>query len=527
MSSEISTTTVASQPRASTRDWIAVLAGMIGAFMAILNIQITNASLLDIEGGIGTGIDNGAWISTSYLIGEIVVIPLTAYFSSVFSFRRYILVNSVLFPLFSIACAFAHDLGTMILLRGLQGFAGGVLIPMAFTMVLTKLPKTQQPLGLAFFALSVTFAPAIGPTIGGYLTENYGWQSIFFINAVPSALMVVALALTLDKQPMQLHLLKEGDWAGIIAMTVGLAAFQTVLEEGNKEDWFSSPFIVKLSIIAFVFLAAFIWIELTVKKPLVNLRLLTQRNFGIGVAVNMLVGVALFGSVYILPQYLGQVQRYNAEQIGNVLAWTGLPQLLLIPLVPVLMKRFDVRYIGFLGISIFAISCFMNITLSADSAGDQFWIPNIVRAIGQALVLTPITAITTAGIVPSDAAAASGLSNMLRNLGGAIGTATLGTILTKREQFHSNIIGQSVTLAREEVRDRLSQTASYFMAHGVSDPVLASHKAIVALGQVVRRQALILGFSDTFAVIGVVLAIAAVALLLTQKPGAGGGAGAH
>ncbi|CAN7714474.1 DHA2 family efflux MFS transporter permease subunit [Ensifer adhaerens] len=527
MSSEISTTTVASQPRASTRDWIAVLAGMIGAFMAILNIQITNASLLDIEGGIGTGIDNGAWISTSYLIGEIVVIPLTAYFSSVFSFRRYILVNSVLFPLFSIACAFAHDLGTMILLRGLQGFAGGVLIPMAFTMVLTKLPKTQQPLGLAFFALSVTFAPAIGPTIGGYLTENYGWQSIFFINAVPSALMVVALALTLDKQPMQLHLLKEGDWAGIIAMTVGLAAFQTLLEEGNKEDWFSSPFIVKLSIIAFVFLAAFIWIELTVKKPLVNLRLLTQRNFGIGVAVNMLVGVALFGSVYILPQYLGQVQRYNAEQIGNVLAWTGLPQLLLIPLVPVLMKRFDVRYIGFLGISIFAISCFMNITLSADSAGDQFWIPNIVRAIGQALVLTPITAITTAGIAPSDAAAASGLSNMLRNLGGAIGTASLGTILTKREQFHSNIIGQSVTLAREEVRDRLSQTASYFMAHGVSDPVLASHKAIAALGQVVRRQALILGFSDTFAVIGVVLAIAAVALLLNQKPGAGGGAGAH
>ncbi|WP_457584995.1 DHA2 family efflux MFS transporter permease subunit [Ensifer canadensis] len=527
MSSNISSTTLASQPRASTRDWIAVLAGMIGAFMAILNIQITNASLLDIEGGIGTGIDNGAWISTSYLIGEIVVIPLTAYFSNVFSFRRYILVNSVLFPVFSIACAFAHDLGTMILLRGLQGFAGGVLIPMAFTMVLTKLPKTQQPLGLAFFALSVTFAPAIGPTIGGYLTENYGWQSIFFINVVPSAIMIVALALTLDKQPMQLHLLKQGDWAGIVAMTVGLAALQTVLEEGNKEDWFSSPFIVKLSIIAFVFLAAFIWIELTVKKPLVNLRLLTQRNFGIGVAVNMLVGVALFGTVYILPQYLGQVQRYNAEQIGNVLAWTGLPQLLLIPLVPVLMKRFDARYIGFLGISIFAISCFMNITLSADSAGDQFWIPNIVRAIGQALVLTPITAITTAGIAPSDAAAASGLSNMLRNLGGAIGTASLGTILTKREQFHSNIIGQSVTLAREEVRDRLSQSASYFMAHGVSDPVLASHKAIAALGQIVRRQALILGFSDTFAVIGVVLAMAALALLLTQKPRVGSGAGAH
>ncbi|MBZ9793308.1 DHA2 family efflux MFS transporter permease subunit [Rhizobium sp. 3T7] len=523
----MSTTIAVSKPRASMKDWIAVLAGMIGAFMAILNIQITNASLLEIEGGIGTGVDNGAWISTSYLIGEIVVIPLTAYFSSVFSFRRYILVNSVLFPIFSIACAFAHDLGTMILLRGLQGFAGGVLIPMAFTMVLTKLPKVQQPRGLALFALSVTFAPAIGPTIGGFLTENYGWQTIFFINAVPSAIMVIALALTLEKQPMQLHLLKEGDWAGIFTMAIGLSALQTVLEEGNKEDWFSSPFIVKLSIVAVVFLATFIWIELTVEKPLVKLRLLKQRNFGIGVAVNVLVGVALFGTVYILPQYLGQVQRYNAEQIGNVLAWTGLPQLLLIPLVPLLMKRFDARYIGFLGISIFAISCFMNITLSADNAGDQFWIPNIVRAVGQALVLTPITAITTAGIAASDAAAASGLTNMLRNLGGAVGTASLGTILTKREQFHSNIIGQSVTLARDEVRDRLSQTTNYFLAHGVSDPAVASKKAIVLLGQIVKRQALILGFSDTFAVIGVVLAIAALALLLTRKSQAGGGAGAH
>lgn len=339
--------------------------------------------------------------------------------------------------------------------------------------------------------------------------------------------MAVALALTLDKQPMQLGLLREGDWAGIFTMAIGLSALQTVLEEGNKEDWFSSPFIVKLSIVAFAFLVAFIWIELTVKKPLVKLSLLRQRNFGIGVAVNVLVGVSLFGTVYILPQYLGQVQRYNAEQIGNVLAWTGLPQLLLIPLVPMMMKRFDARYIGFLGISIFAISCFMNITLSADTAGDQFWIPNIVRAIGQALVLTPITAITTAGIAPSDAAAASGLTNMLRNLGGAVGTATLGTVLTKREQFHSNIIGQSVTLGRDEVRTRLDQLTAYFVQHGVSDHTVAAQKAVVALGQVVKRQALILGFADTFAVIGVVLAIAAVALLLTQKPRAGGGAGAH
>jgi DHA2 family multidrug resistance protein len=219
------------------------------------------------------------------------------------------------------------------------------------------------------------------------------------------------------------------------------------------------------------------------------------------------------------------VQRYNAEQIGNVLAWTGLPQLLLIPLVPLLMKRFDARYIGFVGISIFAASCFMNTGLSLNSSGDQFFLPNVVRAIGQALVLTPISAITTAGIAPAEAGAASGLSNMLRNLGGAVGTATLATVLTKREQFHSNIIGQSVTLYREEVRQRIDDLTHYFLAHGIADPVAAQQKAIVAIGATVRRQALIMGFSDTFAVIGTLLAVAAVVLLLARKVGSERGAG--
>ena len=512
--------------RASVTTWIAVLAAMIGSFMAILNIQITNASLLNIEGGIGTGVDNGSWISTSYLIGEIVVIPLTDYLSRVFSFRRYMLASAALFAAFSVACAFTHDLPSMIAMRGLQGFAGGVLIPMAFTLVLTKLPKPQQPIGLAVFALSVTFAPAIGPTIGGYLTENYGWQTIFFVNVLPPLVMVTALYLTLERQPMQLKLLQEGDWAGIFTMAVGLSALQTVLEEGNKDDWFSSPFILRLAIVAVVSLSLFVWIELTIEKPLIRLRLLTQRNFGFGVIAMTMVGFALFGSVYILPAYLGQAQGYNAEQIGEVLAWTGLPQLLLIPLVPRLMQRFDTRYIAFTGLMIFAYSCFMNTAMSPDYAGDQLWIPNIVRAVGQAMVLTPLTSVMTGGIAPQDAAAASGISNMLRNLGGAIGTAVLATIITKREQFHSNIIGQSVTLGREEVRNRIAQMTDYFMGHGVPDPAAAHQQAIIALGKAVKRQALVMGFSDTFAVIGAVLVLAAIAVALTRKVKASG-PGAH
>ena len=513
--------------RASATVWIAVTAAMIGAFMAILNIQITNASLLNIEGGIGTGVDNGSWISTSYLIGEIVVIPLTDYLSRTFSYRNVILSFATLFAAFSVACAFTHDLPSMIAMRGFQGFFGGVLIPMAFTLVFTRLPKPQLPIGLAMFSLAVTFAPAIGPTIGGYLTENYGWQTIFFVNVIPTIVMVTTLYFTLERQPMQLHLLAEGDWFGIATMAIGLASLQAMLEEGNKDDWFGSPFIVKLAIVAVVSLSLFIANELVVEKPLLRLRLLAQRSFGFGTISAIFLGFALFGTVYLLPAYLGQVQHYNAEQIGTVLAWTGLPQLLLIPLVPKLMQRFDVRFIAFTGMALFALSAFMNTTMSLDYAGDQLFVPNIVRAVGQALTLAPLSAISLGSVAPQDAAAASGISNMMRNLGGAVGTALLATIVTKREQFHSNIIGQSVHLGREEVRTRIEQMTNFFLSHGVSDPAAAHQQAIIALGNAVKQQALVMGFSDAFAVVGVVLVISGIAILLTGKPkgGAAGGGG--
>src|SRR6201993_36705 len=276
--------------RASATVWISVMAAMIGAFMAILNIQITNASLLNIEGGIGTGVDNGSWISTSYLIGEIVVIPMTDYLSRVFSFRKIILSFATLFAAFSVACAFTHDLPSMIAMRAFQGFFGGVLIPMAFTLVFTKLPKAQQPIGLAVVSLAVALAPAIGPTIGGYLTENYGWQTIFFVNVIPTLVMVTTLYVTLERQPMQLRLLAEGDWFGILTMAVGLGSLQSVLEEGNKDDWFGSPFIVKLAIVAVVGLSLFVANELLVEKPLLRLRLLTQRNFGLGTVAAVFIG---------------------------------------------------------------------------------------------------------------------------------------------------------------------------------------------------------------------------------------------
>ncbi|UPK34866.1 multidrug efflux MFS transporter [Bradyrhizobium sp. 186] len=519
--------TAPAAPAVSAKTWIAVIGATLGAFMAVLNIQIVNASLADIQGAIGAGIDDGGWISTSYLIAEIVVIPLSGWLAQVFSIRIYLLTNAVLFLILSAACALAQDLPQMIVLRAVQGFTGGVLIPMAFTLIITLLPRGKQPVGLALFALSATFAPAIGPTIGGYLTENFGWQYIFYVNLVPGAIMVGMLWYALDAKPMKLALLREGDWAGIITMAIGLSALQTVLEEGNKDDWFGSPFIVKLSVIAAVALTAFLIIELTVKKPLLNLRLLVRRNFGFGMLANFLLGIALYGSVFILPQYLSRIQGYNAEQIGMVLAWTGLPQLVLIPLVPRLMQKFDARIIIGAGFVLFAGSNFMNITMTSNYAADQLLWPNVVRAIGQALVMAPLSAVATAGIEPENAGSASGLFNMMRNLGGAVGIALLQTVLTKREQYHSNVLMQSVSLFEQATRTRLEQLTQYFVNHGILDRSDASHRAYVAIGHIVQKQAYILAFSDTFYLLGVALIVALIAALFLKKPGHVSAGGAH
>ena len=514
-------------PAVSAKTWLAVIAATLGAFMAVLNIQIVNASLADVQGAIGAGIDDGGWISTSYLIAEIVVIPLSGWLAQVFSIRIYLLTNAFLFLVFSAACALAQDLPQMIALRAVQGFAGGVLIPMAFTLIITLLPKAKQPIGLALFAVSATFAPAIGPTIGGYLTENFGWQYIFYVNLVPGALMIGMLYVSLEAKPMKLSLLREGDWPGIVTMAIGLSALQTVLEEGNKDDWFGSPFIVRFAVIAAIALPLFVVIELTSKKPLLNLRLLFRRNFGLGVFANFLLGVALYGSVYILPVYLTRIQGYNSEQIGMVLAWTGLPQLVLIPLVPRLMKRVDPRIVIAIGFALFAASNFMNVYMTGDYASDQLFWPNVVRAIGQALVLTPLSAIATGGIELENAGSASAPFNMMRNLGGAIGIAALQTLLTKREQYHSNVLTQSVSMFEEATRTRIEQLTQYFMNHGIIDRVDAAHRAYVAVGNIVQKQAFILAFSDTFYVLGAALIVALLAGLLLKKPDHMDAGGAH
>ncbi|MDB9514958.1 DHA2 family efflux MFS transporter permease subunit [Kamptonema animale CS-326] len=513
-----------SEDRVPLKTWIGLMGTILGAFMAVLDIQITNASLRDIQASLGATLEEGSWISTSYLVAEIVVIPLTGWLSRVFSIRLYLLVNAALFTFFSVCCAWAWDLNSMIVFRALQGFTGGVLIPMAFTFLLTNLPPSKVPVGMAMFAITATFAPSIGPTIGGWLTENYGWEYVFYLNLIPGMLLLAAVWYAVDPQPLQTQLLKGGDWWGIISMAIGLGSLQVVLEEGSRKDWFSSDLIVRLSIISVIFLSLFFWIELTRKRPFINLRLLTRRNFGLASIVNVSLGVGLYGSVYILPLYLGQIQQYNSMQIGEVIMWAGVPQLFIVPMVPKLMQRVDMRLMIGVGVSLFAVSCFMNAYMTHDYGINELRWSQLVRAMGQPLIMVPLSTIATAGMEKQEAGSASGLFNMMRNLGGSMGIAALATLVTRREQFHSNQLGDSVSLYNPETQARLNQMTQYFVSRG-SDLSVAQDQAIAAISNIVRREAYVMAFNDCFYFVGIALLLSGIAVIFFKKVKSAGGGG--
>ena len=514
--------------RENLRNWIAVLGSLLGAFMAVLDIQISNSSLQNITGGIGATLDEGSWVSLSYLVPEIVVIPLCGWLSQVFGMRRYLIWNSVLFLVFSMCCGFAWDLSSMIVFRALQGFTGGALIPMASTMILLKLPAEKQPVGFALFGLSAMFAPAIGPTVGGWITENYSWPWIFYINLVPGIILVAAIAYGLDATPLRLSMLKKGDWAGILFMALGLGSLTVFLEEGTREDWFGSGFITWLAIIAAITLPVFVIIELVRQKitPVVNLRLFVRRNFLLGSLVNLVLGLCLYGFMYLLPVYLAQIQGYNAMQIGSTMMWVGLPQLVVMPFMPRLMQWFDKRAIVAFGLGMFGLSAMLMSTLSADTAHDQLVLPQIIRAIGLTCIIVPLSLITTGGIEAQNAASASGLFNMLRNLGGSIGIALLSALLTRREHFHSHHLGEAVSLYNPLTRDRLAAISQNLISQGI-DAIGAQDRALHLLDATIRKQAFILAYNDCFHMAGLLLFAMIPLVFLCAKTTGSAAAGAH
>lgn len=491
----------------SRRDWIAVMSAMLGAFMAVLDIQITNSSLKDIQGALSATLEEGSWISTSYLVAEIIMIPLTAWLVQLLSARRLAVWVSIGFLISSLLCSFAWNLESMIVFRAMQGFTGGALIPLAFTLTLIKLPEHHRAKGMALFAITATFAPSIGPTLGGWLTESWGWEYIFYINVPPGLLMIAGLLYGLEKKPPHWELLKSTDYAGIVTLAMGLGCLQVFLEEGHRKDWLESTLIVQLGSVAVVSLILFVILQLSRPYPLINLGILRERNFGLTSIASLGMGLGLYGSIYLLPLYLAEIQNYNALQIGQVIMWMGIPQLFLIPLVPKLMKIIPPKLLCAAGFALFGVSSFASGALNPDFGGDQFHPIQIVRAFGQPMIMVTISLIATAYIQPQDAGSASSLFNILRNLGGAIGIALLATLLDSRGKVYFDYLRESVVPTNPAVAERLA---------ALTQQLGSEQAALGRISEIVHQQAMIMAYNDAFHFVGIALAISMVAVLLTR-----------
>jgi DHA2 family multidrug resistance protein len=505
-----------SEQKVSGKSWLGLCGVMLGAFMAVLDIQITNSSLNDISGALGSSITEGSWISTAYLVAEIVAIGISGIMAKIFSIKRYLIFSATGFLLFSVLCAFSTDLNMMIFFRACQGITGGALIPLAFNVILTLLPPSKQPIGMAIFGMTATFGPSIGPTIGGWLTDNYGWQWIFYINIVPGLVMLAIIWFCLEEEPMDLSLLKALDYFGIISMAIGLGSLEYVLEEGERKDWFGNPVIADFAWIAGIFIILFLIRELTARNPFLNLGVFRHRSFTFSVLIMAVLGLGLYGTVYLVPLYLAQVQHYSALEIGETLMWVGIPQLFIIPFIPKLMRFVDVRLIIGFGLVLFGISCLMDAFMDLNFAMNQFRISNIVRALGQPLVIIPLLSVATAGLPKEETGSASAIFNMMRNLGGSIGIALLSTLVTRREQFHSVRIGETVTLLTPQVIARISSLDSILRGKGL-DGTTAHNTALTILNGQVQTESLIMAYSESFFVVGLIMLGTLSALIFLPK----------
>jgi len=499
-----------------TRNWLVILGASLGAFMAILDIQITNASLREIQGTLGLDFAEGGWISTAYLIAEVVVIPLTGFFSEVFGMRSYMIFNSALFIGASVMAGLSWNLESMIGFRIIQGLTGGTLIPMAFQCMLTFIPEEKRMVGLSIFGIIITLAPTLGPAFGGWLTDNYGWRANFLINIFPGAIMLISLFYGMPRARMNLKKLIHMDFIGMVALTLWLGTLTYVLEEGANKNWFDDNTIRICFLVGLLSFPTFMATQLLRRKPLLKLKLLLNRNFGVAAIVTMTTAIALYGGIYSLSLYLGQVQNYSAQSIGSVMAWIGIPQIAVMPLLPWLMRRVDLRLLVFAGLVLFAVSNSMNSSLSMDYAGDQFKLSLFIRALGQPLFMIPLSQMGMALIHPDEVGDASAIYNVMRNLGGSIGIATAGTMILTRQNMHFFHLLEHVTSHDNIVSDRLSLFQQGFMIQGLglSESKQKAYKLLVGLTQ---REALINAFSDVFLIMAVGILLTAFLVLLLKK----------
>jgi DHA2 family multidrug resistance protein len=502
---------------ATLGDWTAVVAGALGALMATLDISITNSALPQIQGEIGATGTEGTWISTGYLMSEIVMIPLTAWLTRVFGLRAFLLNNTILFTLFSVVCGFSHSLPMMIIGRIGQGFAGGAMIPTAQTIVRTRLPPHQMPIGMTLFGLIVLTGPLLGPVLGGWLAENIDWSWCFFVNVPVGIALVALLYAGLPKSEPDWHQFVNADWVGIIGLSAGLSSLTVVLEEGQRDNWFDSRMIVWLSVLSVVGIGMLIAGQYVAKRPVVRLSLLSNKSYASVIFIVFVVGAGLYCVSYLVPQFLSNIAGYNAEQSGGIMLLSGLPAFAVMPILPRLLTKVDARVLVISGLLCFAGSCLLDITLTAQSVGHDFYGSQILRGVGQMLAMMPLNQASMAAVSREEAGDAAGLYNMARNLGGSVGLALLGVYIDRRNAFHDAVIRDSLTANSLIGQDHLAATSAGFMAQA-GDKAYASMQALGQLAGQIQQQAAVITYSETFHVLAVALLLVLPLALFLRKP---------
>jgi DHA2 family multidrug resistance protein len=502
--------------------FVALAAGM---FMAILDIQIVASSLAEIQAGLSASSTEIAWVQTAYLIAEIVMIPLSGFFSRALSTRYVFAIASGGFTLMSLMCATATSIEEMIVWRALQGFIGGAMIPTVFSAAFTAFPKNRQAMVSAMVGLIATLAPTIGPTAGGYLTSLFSWHWLFLVNVVPGILVTAAVLFLVDFDKPNFALLKRLDYVSLVLLAGFLGSLEYVLEEGASNDWFQDTTILALAVVTVVCGVGFFWRTLTVKEPLVEIRAFLDRNFATGSLFSFVLGIGLYGLVYLFPLFLARVRGYDSLQIGDTMFVTGLFMMITAPIAGALAQKLDPRIMMGIGLTLFAVSCIELTPITKDWSYNELFIPQAMRGVALMLSMIPVSILALGTLPPDRIKNASGLFNLTRNLGGAVGLAVITTELNHRFDLHIQRLHEAVTWGRDAAVERLTA-----MTHALAPSLGSSAEtgALANLANLVRREALVMAFSDIFLMIAVIFGVMLLLVPLARRPRpAPAGAGAH
>ena len=496
------------------RKLLTFLAMVFGMFMAILDIQIVSASLSEIQAGLSASSSEITWVQTAYLIAEVIMIPLSGYLSRALGTRYLFSLSAAGFTFASLMCGLSTGITEMIIWRAIQGFIGGGMIPTVFATAYTIFPKSKLPLVSPMIGLVATLAPTIGPTVGGLLTDALSWHWLFFINVVPGIIVAVSTFIMIDFDQPDWTLLKRFDYIGLLSMAGFLGCLEYVLEEGPRNDWFNDDLTLVLAWLSGLSAMVFFARVLMAQHPIVDIRAFTNRNFGIGCLFSFIVGIGLYGLTYLYPVYLSQLRGYSALMIGETLFVTGAVQFMSAPIVGRLMTKMDPRLMMVIGFAAFGFGTYLMTGLTHDwDFYELFW-PQVLRGFGLMMAMIPVNNLSLGTLPPERLKNASGLFNLTRNLGGAVGLALLTTLLNSRTDLHLARLHESVTWSRPPAMEALDMLTRKFANFGSDAPAMA----LKQLSLIVHREGVVMAFADVFLLLTIMFAILTCLPYMMRRP---------